>query len=109
MPQVWSEATATRKKPAARPQGRRAACIRSRRTAPKRNSVAVWSEATITKKNPLPEQGVRNRIGWLLIRAPHHIRGQITLGSFQEFEFNGFAFVQRAVPVFLDCGEVDED
>jgi hypothetical protein len=76
---------------------------------PKRARVAIWSEATETKKNPLPEQGARNLIGWLLVRAPHDIRGQITLGSFQEFEFNGFAFVQRAVPVFLDGGEVDED
>ena len=73
-------------------------------------SPAVWSEATENKEKPLAlGKGQEIESGGFLVCAPHDIRGQITLGSFQEFEFNGLALVQRAVPVFLDCGEVDED
>ena len=40
--------------------------------------------------------------------AAYNVRCLKALGAFQEIEFNGLTLVERAVAIFLDCGEMDE-
>lgn len=39
----------------------------------------------------------------------HDVRRLEAFGPLQQVELNGFTFVERAVAVFLDGGEVDEN
>jgi len=41
--------------------------------------------------------------------AANDVRCLEALGPLEQVELNGFTFVERAVAVFLDGGEVDED
>jgi len=69
----------------------------------------IPSNVSVFRRSAEPEKLEGRTWGWGgLGVAAHDVRRLESFGTFEEFELHNFAFIERAITIFLDHGEMDE-